>query len=67
MKCLVVALAIACPATVALAAGTAGLDEDGVVTRVDGVSLPIRAVRDRGLPTEGDRIAALRSRIEACS
>ena len=54
-------------ASVALAAGTAGLDEDGVVTRVDGVSLPIRAVRDRGLPTEGDRLVALRSRIEACS
>jgi formylmethanofuran dehydrogenase subunit B len=57
----------AAAAAVALAAGAAGLDEDGVVTRVDGVSLPIRAVRDRGLPTEGDRLAALRLRIEACS
>ncbi|WP_309381249.1 formylmethanofuran dehydrogenase subunit B [Paludisphaera borealis] len=56
---------LAASATVALAAATAGLDEDGTFTRVDGVSLPIRAVRDRGLPTEGDRLVALLSRIEA--
>ena len=57
----------AASASVALAAATPGLDESGTFTRVDGVSLPIRAVRDRGLPTEGERLAALLSRIEASS
>jgi formylmethanofuran dehydrogenase subunit B len=54
-------------ATVALASATVGLDEDGTVTRVDGVSLPIRAVRDRAWPTEGSRIASLSARIGVSS
>jgi formylmethanofuran dehydrogenase subunit B len=54
-------------ATVALAAATAGLDEDGVVTRVDGVSLPIRAVRQCTWPSQGERLAALLSKIGASS
>lgn len=58
---------LAAAATLALAAATVGLDEDGTVTRVDGVSLPIRAVRDRAWPTEGERIASLSDRIEVSS
>jgi formylmethanofuran dehydrogenase subunit B len=58
---------LAASARIAVSAATTGLDEDGTFTRVDGVSLPIRAVRDRGLPAEGERLAALLARIEASS
>ncbi len=56
--------ALASSAAVALLAGTVGLDEDGSVTRIDGVSLPVRAIRARRLPTEREWLGDLLTRIE---
>ncbi|WP_165244499.1 formylmethanofuran dehydrogenase subunit B [Paludisphaera soli] len=46
-------------ATIALPSATAGIDEAGTFTRVDGVSLPVRALRPASSPTEGEWIDAL--------
>ncbi len=54
-------------ALVAFSAGTMGLDENGAVTRVDGVSLPVRAIRPRQLPTEREWLDSLLKRIEPSS
>lgn len=56
--------ALAASAAVAFSAGTVGLDEDGSVTRVDGVSLPVRAVRSRRLPTERELLGVLLTMLE---
>lgn len=56
--------ALAAAAAIAFAAGTVGLDEDGSVTRVDGVSLPVRAIRARQFPTERELLDALLAEIE---
>lgn len=56
--------ALAASAAVAFSAGTVGLDEDGSVTRVDGVSLPVRAVRSRRFPTERELLGVLLTMLE---
>jgi formylmethanofuran dehydrogenase subunit B len=49
-------------ATVAIATATAGFDDQGSVTRTDGVVLPTRALAEPNYPTER---AIIRSIIEA--
>ena len=56
--------ALASSAAVAFSTGTVGLDEDGSITRVDGVSLPVRAIRARRYPTEREWLDDLLTRIE---
>jgi formylmethanofuran dehydrogenase subunit B len=51
------------PPTVALASATAGFDAPGSVTRVDGISLPLRPVRSATLPTDRELIQALVERL----
>jgi len=51
-------------ASIALPAGTPGVDESGTFTRVDGVSLPIRAFQSSRARTEGAWLDALREAVE---
>lgn len=55
---------LAASAAVAFSAGTVGLDENGSVTRIDGASLPVRAIRARRFPTEREWLDELLKRIE---
>jgi formylmethanofuran dehydrogenase subunit B len=50
-------------ATVALPAGTPGIDDAGTYTRVDGVSLPVRAPRASSMPGAAEWLARLRAAI----
>ncbi|MDG3006402.1 formylmethanofuran dehydrogenase subunit B [Paludisphaera mucosa] len=52
-------------ATVAFPAGTAGVDAAGTFTRVDGVSLPVRAVRPSRSPDEGGWLEAVGKAVAA--
>ena len=51
---------------VALPIGTPGLDHAGSVYRLDGVvALPLRALRDRGLPPVAEMLSRIHARLEA--
>lgn len=50
-------------ATVALPAGTPGIDDSGTFTRVDGVSLPVRALRPSRTPGAAEWLARLDAAI----
>jgi formylmethanofuran dehydrogenase subunit B len=51
---------------VAIPVGTPGLDHAGSVYRMDGVvSLPLRALRDTGLPSVAQALARIRAALEA--
>ena len=52
--------------SVAIPVGTPGLDHAGSVYRTDGVvALPVRALRDAGLPSAASVLDAIRARLDA--
>jgi formylmethanofuran dehydrogenase subunit B len=51
------------PATVALASATPGIDAAGTVTRVDGVTLPLRPPLAASVPTDRDWLRAIDDRL----